>query len=52
VRDTACRRATLPDKTGHSERERGSFDPRGASPRGVLHIINNYTGDRMAFEMG
>jgi phosphoenolpyruvate---glycerone phosphotransferase subunit DhaK len=23
-----------------------------ASPRGVLHIINNYTGDRMAFEMG
>ena len=22
------------------------------SPRGVLHIINNYTGDRMAFEMG
>ena len=23
-----------------------------ASPRGVLHIVNNYTGDRMAFEMG
>src|SRR6201992_2991964 len=23
-----------------------------ASPRGVLHIINNYTGDRMSFEMG
>jgi phosphoenolpyruvate---glycerone phosphotransferase subunit DhaK len=23
-----------------------------SSPRGVLHIINNYTGDRMAFEMG
>ena len=23
-----------------------------ASARGVLHIINNYTGDRMAFEMG
>ncbi len=23
-----------------------------ASPKGVLHIINNYTGDRMAFEMG
>lgn len=23
-----------------------------ASPRGVLHIINNYTGDRMAFDMG
>jgi dihydroxyacetone kinase-like protein len=23
-----------------------------ASPRGILHIINNYTGDRMAFEMG
>jgi dihydroxyacetone kinase-like protein len=23
-----------------------------ASPMGVLHIINNYTGDRMAFEMG
>ena len=22
------------------------------SPMGVLHIINNYTGDRMAFEMG
>src|ERR1700722_8343972 len=22
------------------------------SPKGVLHIINNYTGDRMAFEMG
>ena len=22
------------------------------SPRGVLHIINNYTGDRMAFDMG
>ena len=21
-------------------------------PRGVLHIVNNYTGDRMAFEMG
>jgi phosphoenolpyruvate---glycerone phosphotransferase subunit DhaK len=23
-----------------------------ATPKGVLHIINNYTGDRMAFEMG
>src|SRR6201990_1584083 len=23
-----------------------------ASPQGVLHIVNNYTGDRMAFEMG
>jgi phosphoenolpyruvate---glycerone phosphotransferase subunit DhaK len=23
-----------------------------ASPQGVLHIINNYTGDRMSFEMG
>jgi dihydroxyacetone kinase-like protein len=23
-----------------------------ASPKGVLHIINNYIGDRMAFEMG
>ncbi len=23
-----------------------------ASPKGVLHIVNNYTGDRMAFEMG
>src|ERR1700730_16002420 len=23
-----------------------------ASPRGVLHLVNNYTGDRMAFEMG
>jgi dihydroxyacetone kinase-like protein len=23
-----------------------------ASPAGVLHIINNYTGDRMAFDMG
>ncbi len=23
-----------------------------ASPRGVLHIVNNYTGDRMAFDMG
>jgi dihydroxyacetone kinase-like protein len=23
-----------------------------ASPKGVLHIINNYTGDNMAFEMG
>ena len=23
-----------------------------ASPMGVLHIINNYTGDRMAFDMG
>jgi dihydroxyacetone kinase-like protein len=23
-----------------------------ASPKGVLHIINNYTGDRMSFEMG
>jgi dihydroxyacetone kinase-like protein len=23
-----------------------------ASAKGVLHIINNYTGDRMAFEMG
>src|ERR1700735_2699884 len=23
-----------------------------SSPRGVLHIITNYTGDRMAFEMG
>ena len=22
------------------------------TPKGVLHIINNYTGDRMAFEMG
>jgi dihydroxyacetone kinase-like protein len=22
------------------------------SPKGVLHIVNNYTGDRMAFEMG
>ncbi|HET6692623.1 MAG TPA: dihydroxyacetone kinase subunit DhaK [Miltoncostaeaceae bacterium] len=22
------------------------------SPKGVLHIINNYTGDRMAFDMG
>ena len=21
-------------------------------PKGVLHIINNYTGDRMAFDMG
>jgi dihydroxyacetone kinase-like protein len=23
-----------------------------ASPKGVLHIINNYTGDRMSFDMG
>lgn len=23
-----------------------------ASPRGVLHVINNYTGDRMSFDMG
>lgn len=23
-----------------------------ASPRGVLHIVNNYTGDRMGFDMG
>ena len=23
-----------------------------ASPKGVLHIVNNYTGDRMAFDMG
>ena len=23
-----------------------------ASPMGVLHIVNNYTGDRMSFEMG
>ncbi|MEV0716293.1 dihydroxyacetone kinase subunit DhaK [Asanoa sp. NPDC050611] len=23
-----------------------------ASPKGVLHLINNYTGDRMAFDMG
>jgi phosphoenolpyruvate---glycerone phosphotransferase subunit DhaK len=23
-----------------------------ASPKGILHIINNYTGDRMAFEIG
>ena len=23
-----------------------------ASPKGVLHLINNYTGDRMSFEMG
>ncbi|MGZ6673097.1 MAG: dihydroxyacetone kinase subunit DhaK, partial [Solirubrobacteraceae bacterium] len=23
-----------------------------ASEKGVLHIINNYTGDRMAFDMG
>jgi phosphoenolpyruvate---glycerone phosphotransferase subunit DhaK len=23
-----------------------------ATPKGVLHIINNYTGDRMAFDMG
>jgi phosphoenolpyruvate---glycerone phosphotransferase subunit DhaK len=23
-----------------------------ASPMGVLHLVNNYTGDRMAFEMG
>src|SRR6201990_1624914 len=23
-----------------------------ASPKGVLHIINNYTGDKMAFDMG
>ena len=23
-----------------------------ASPRGVLHLLNNYTGDRMSFEMG
>ena len=23
-----------------------------SSPKGVLHIINNYTGDRMAFDMG
>jgi dihydroxyacetone kinase-like protein len=23
-----------------------------ASPKGVLHLVNNYTGDRMAFEMG
>src|SRR4051812_6782834 len=22
------------------------------SPKGVIHIINNYTGDRMAFDMG
>ena len=22
------------------------------SPKGVLHIINNYTGDKMAFDMG
>src|SRR5512135_222880 len=23
-----------------------------ASPKGVLHIVNNYTGDRMSFDMG
>jgi len=23
-----------------------------ASPKGVLHLINNYTGDRMSFDMG
>ncbi len=23
-----------------------------STPKGVLHIVNNYTGDRMAFEMG
>ena len=23
-----------------------------SSPKGVLHIVNNYTGDRMAFDMG
>jgi dihydroxyacetone kinase-like protein len=23
-----------------------------ASPKGVLHIVNNYTGDRLAFDMG
>lgn len=23
-----------------------------ASPKGILHIVNNYTGDRMSFEMG
>src|SRR6201990_1550019 len=23
-----------------------------ASPKGVLHLVNNYTGDRMAFDMG
>jgi dihydroxyacetone kinase len=23
-----------------------------ASPKGVLHIIDNYTGDRMSFDMG
>ncbi len=23
-----------------------------ATPKGVLHIVNNYTGDRMAFDMG
>jgi len=23
-----------------------------ASPKGVIHIVNNYTGDRMAFDMG
>ncbi|GAA1403405.1 dihydroxyacetone kinase subunit DhaK [Catellatospora coxensis] len=23
-----------------------------ATPKGVLHLINNYTGDRMAFDMG
>jgi dihydroxyacetone kinase-like protein len=23
-----------------------------ASPKGVLHIVNNYTGDRMGFDMG
>src|SRR5450631_700132 len=22
------------------------------SPKGVLHLVNNYTGDRLAFEMG
>src|SRR6187397_2314607 len=23
-----------------------------ASPKGVLHLINNYTGDKMSFDMG
>jgi dihydroxyacetone kinase-like protein len=23
-----------------------------ASPKGILHLVNNYTGDRLAFEMG
>src|SRR3984885_13759208 len=34
VRDTACYPASQPDKTGHSERVRGSCTPRAAHPAG------------------